>query len=137
MRYVLSFLAVAMMMALVLSGPVRAQSAEIEATIGAQIDAFKQDDVNRAFGYASPTIQNMFRTPENFGTMVQRGYPMVWRPAELRFLELREIAGATWQKVQITDAKGQVHILDYQMVAGENGWKINGVQLLESAGIAA
>ncbi|WP_170386045.1 DUF4864 domain-containing protein [Ruegeria atlantica] len=107
-----------------------AQSAEIEANISAQIQAFKADDFDTAFTFASPNIQRLFQTPENFGVMVKRGYPMVWRPADIRFLELREVAGALWQKVMITDGAGRVHILDYQMVALENGWKINGVQLL-------
>ena len=33
-------------------------------------------------------------------------------------------------EVMVVDANGRVHILDYQMVQLENGWKINGVQLL-------
>lgn len=114
-----------------------AQNAEIEANIAAQIQAFKADDFATAFTFASPNIQNLFRTPENFGAMVRNGYPMVWRPADVRFLELREIAGALWQKVMITDGDGRVHILDYQMVQQENGWKINGVQLLNNADPAA
>ena len=114
-----------------------AQSAEIEANIAAQIQAFKADDFATAFTFASPNIQRLFQTPENFGVMVKRGYPMVWRPADVRFLELREVAGALWQKVMITDSGGRVHILDYQMVPLDNGWKINGVQLLGNADPAA
>ena len=107
-----------------------AQETEIEANIGAQINAFKADDFVTAFTYASPNIQKLFRTPENFGAMVRNGYAMVWRPAEIRFLELRQISGFWWQKVMVVYANGRVHILDYQMVQLENGWKINGVQLL-------
>ncbi len=106
------------------------QNAEIEANIAAQIQAFKADDFATAFTFASPNIQRLFGTPENFGVMVRRGYPMVWRPADVRFLELREINGALWQKVMVTDNDGRVHILDYQMIQQDNGWKINGVQLL-------
>ncbi|WP_170332236.1 DUF4864 domain-containing protein [Ruegeria arenilitoris] len=114
-----------------------AQNAEIEANITAQIQAFKADDFSTAFTFASPNIQRLFGTPENFGVMVRRGYPMVWRPADVRFLELREVAGALWQKVMITDSDGRVHILDYQMVQQESGWKINGVQLLGNSDPAA
>ncbi len=114
-----------------------AQNAEIEANIAAQIQAFKADDFDTAFTFASPNIQRLFRNPENFGAMVRNGYPMVWRPADLRFLELREVAGLQWQKVMIVDGNGRVHILDYQMVQMENGWKINGVQLLGTSDPAA
>ncbi|WP_164659528.1 DUF4864 domain-containing protein [Tropicibacter sp. Alg240-R139] len=127
----------AVALTLALASPLPAQEVEIESQIRSQILAFKADDFVTAFGFASPTIQNLFRTPENFGVMVRRGYPMVWRPGEVRFLELREIAGYQWQKVMITDGDGSVHILDYQMVNEEGVWKINGVQILDAGGETA
>lgn len=104
----------------------------ITRTIERQLDAFMRDDFAAAFEFASPAIQGLFRTPENFGLMVQTGYPMVWRHASVRYLDLREEAGALWQRVEITDAAGRVHLLDYQMVRGANGWRINGVQVLRA-----
>ncbi|MCD1626066.1 MAG: DUF4864 domain-containing protein [Paracoccaceae bacterium] len=117
--------------------PATAQDRGIEDTIGQQLEAFKTDDVGTAFGFASPLIKNIFRTPENFGAMVQQGYPMVWRPGEVTFLEQREIAGAIWQKVRIIDGTGRVHILDYQMIQSPDGWQINGVQLLREPEVSA
>lgn len=116
---------------------VHAQEAEIAENIGAQIKAFEADDFAKAFTYASPNIQQLFGTPDNFGAMVRNGYPMVWRPAEVRFLELREVAGLLWQKVMIVDGAGQVHLLDYQMIRQGGDWKINGVQILGAADPAA
>ena len=109
----------------------------IEATIGAQIEAFKVDDFAEAFTYASPNIQGMFGSHERFGQMVQNGYPMVWRPGEVHFLELRDIAGNLWQRVQIFDQSGGRHVLDYQMIQTPDGWRINGVQLLPVPGVNA
>lgn len=131
-----------MMAALVLvlmlgSAPARAQERGIEQTITQQLEAFKADDFGAAFDFASPNIKNIFRTPENFGAMVRQGYPMVWRPGEVTYLEQREIAGAIWQKVQIVDGEGRVHILDYQMIQTTEGWQINGVQLLKQPDVAA
>lgn len=114
-------------------GKASAGDVEIKETIGAQMDAFLVGDIVRAFDYASPTIQRLFRTPENFGGMVRDGYPMVWRPSDVQYLELRDISGSLWQKVMVTDTLGNIHLLDYQMVELENGWKINAVQLLDSA----
>lgn len=111
--------------------------AGIQNTIKSQIEAFQADDFERAFGFASPGIRTLFQSPDNFGAMVRNGYPMVWRPAEVKFLELREIAGFQWQKVLVRDSKGVVHILDYQMVEFDNVWKINGVQILDAPGAAA
>lgn len=109
---------------------------EIEAVIGDQLDAFEAQDVDRAFSHASPTIRGMFGSPEVFGLMVRRGYPMVWQPGEVTYLDLAEIGGALWQRVEIIDRAGQRHYLGYQMIPGESGWKIGGVQLLEAPDIS-
>ncbi|MDJ1015043.1 MAG: DUF4864 domain-containing protein [Paracoccaceae bacterium] len=109
----------------------------IEGTIQSQIDAFLVDDFVTAFTFASPNIQGMFGSPERFGSMVRSGYPMVWRPGEVRFLELRDVGGQLWQKVMIRDQQGQLHVLDYQMVQSEGLWKINGVQVLRAPGVGA
>ncbi len=121
-------------LALGLAGPAPAQEAEIRAVIDRQIAAFRAEDVERAFTYASPGIRRLFGTPENFGAMVKGGYPMVWRPGELRFLELREVAGQLWQKVLLRDRAGALHLLDYQMIETGAGWKINAVQILKMPG---
>ena len=109
----------------------------IEATIGAQIDAFLIDDFAEAFTYASPMIQGMFGTSDRFGQMVQNGYPMVWRPGDVEYLELRDVAGALWQRVMIRDRLGGVHMLDYQMIQVGGDWRINGVQLLRAPDVGA
>ena len=114
-----------------------AQEAEIEGTITQQFDAFKADDFDKAFEFASPDLQMMFRSPENFKRMVTTGYPMVWHPAEVTYLELREISGALWQKVQIIDQKGFTHLLDYQMVNTDAGWRIAAVQILDAPAVTA
>ena len=111
-----------------------AQKEPITDVIGAQIEAFQSDDMGAAFGFASPNIRALFGTPERFATMVEQGYPMVWRPADVRYLELREVAGNLWQRVMVTDDSGGIHMLDYQMIETETGWKINAVQLLKAPG---
>ncbi len=123
--------------ALLLGLPPAAQEAPIRSTIQSQIDAFLRDDFAAAFDYASPTIQMLFGSPENFGRMVQQGYPMVHRPADVKMLDLREVGGRLWQRVLITDQQGRRHVLDYQMIETPEGWQINGVQLLPSSDATA
>ncbi|MBV7378205.1 DUF4864 domain-containing protein [Maritimibacter dapengensis] len=107
----------------------------IQGVISDQFDAFLDEDVNTAWTYASPTIQMLFRTPENFGAMVRNGYPMVWAPTETKFLELRDEDGVPWQRVQVRDAAGQYHVLDYKMVETPDGWLIDAVEFIESIGV--
>lgn len=128
----MSRLILSLLLVLALSAPARADGDAIARVIGGQLDAFRADDFDTAFDYASPSIREIFRTPQGFGAMVRGGYPMVWRPGAVRYLELREIAGALWQRVEITDAEGGVHLLDYQMIQMPDGWRINAVQLLKA-----
>ena len=120
-----------------LTGAVWAQSDEIEGVITSQIEAFKADDFVTAFTFASPSIQGLFGDPGTFGRMVRGGYPMVWRPAEVTYLDLREVEGDFFQKVRIVDGAGAVHFLMYQMVRVGADFRINGVQLLKNAGTSA
>lgn len=120
-----------------LAGPVAAQDAAIRQTIESQLDAFRAHDTTRAFSYASPMIKGIFGTPDNFGAMVEQGYPMVWQPGPAQMLELRNVAGNLWQRVMITDGAGQSYLLDYMMVETAEGWQINAVQLLPQQGVGA
>ena len=115
----------------------KAQETEIQGVIGSQIEAFKADDFATAFTFASPAIRGIFQSADNFGRMVAHGYPMVWRPADVQYLDLTDNAGVLAQRVLITDGKGVAHLLEYRMIQTENGWKINGVSILESAAVAA
>lgn len=124
-RVLLSMTAALFVLPLPLLGQDRGTIPEV---IRGQIAAFEESDVAAAFAYASPTIRGMFGTPERFGRMVESGYPMVWRPAEVRFLEQREESGLLFQRVMIRDAAGVLHVLEYQMVPDGESWLINGVR---------
>ncbi len=127
----------ALVIAVGLAGPAPAQQAEIEGVIRHQLDAFLADDFATAFTYASPAIKRIFQNPSRFGSMVRQGYPMVWRPADITFLELEERGAAMVQKVLIRDEEGALHVLAYQMIPTQDGWQINGVQLLQAPELAA
>ena len=110
---------------------------EVTAVIQSQIEAFLADDFATAFTFASPGIKEMFGSSDRFGLMVREGYPMVWRPAEVQYLELRTEGGYTAQRVLITDQNGASHILEYQMIPAGDGWQIAGVRILRAAGVGA
>lgn len=123
--------------ALAMSAPLAANETAIQSTISEQISAFQVDDFESAFRFASPSIKTMFGSPENFGTMVRQGYPMVWRPAKIEYLGLRSMNGQMIQHVLITDQSGALHTLAYVMEQTSAGWQINGVQLLKEPQVGA
>ena len=65
-----------------------ADRAAIREVIQSQVDAFQRDDGPAAFGYASPSIQGMFGSPDIFMDMVRQGYQPVYRPRAFDFRAL-------------------------------------------------
>lgn len=124
-------LALALMLPLLLSLPrtALAERSAVEQVIRNQIAAFQADDFATAFSFASPNIRRLFGTSQNFGTMVQRGYPMVWRPTALAFLDHQKQEGGAVQRIEVQDKSGKRHQLDYLMVETDQGWRIDGVFL--------
>lgn len=110
---------------------------EMQAIIDRQLEAFQKDDFAAAMEFASPGIKRYFGTPEIFGRMVTQGYPMVWRPGAVQYLEDRIEGGVHFQRVMITDQQGRVHVLDYRMTETPDGWRINGVTILDSGDFSA
>jgi len=99
----------------------------IRAVIEAQLAAFSQDDAERAFSFASDSIQKMFGTPENFMNMVQTSYAVVYRPASVLFLESERLAEEIVQAVQMSDGGGQMWLAIYRMQRQpDNSWRIGG-----------
>ncbi|HEU0221722.1 MAG TPA: DUF4864 domain-containing protein [Paracoccaceae bacterium] len=113
------------------------REAGIQSIIRQQIAAFRANDLERAFSFASPDIRAMFGNAQNFGRMVQQGYPMVWRPDDVRMGELSEQAGRLVQAVILRDATGALFIADYEMIEVGGAWRIDGVRIrrFEEAGI--
>ncbi|MGY3437635.1 MULTISPECIES: DUF4864 domain-containing protein [unclassified Marinovum] len=135
-RFVMVACAVVLMAFPALGQEAQPKNPDIEAVIGNQLDAFEANDVARAFTFASPTIKGIFGTAENFGVMVQRGYPMVMAPGAVTYLDLADIGGDLWQRVEIIDQAGKRHYLGYKMEAGDGGWTIGGVQFLPAPDVA-
>lgn len=134
--------AFALAVSIAFAGPAAAQEVvapnpDIEAAIAGQFDAFRAGAVDEAWRFASPNIQGLFGSPENFARMVEQGYPMVWQPGAVDFIDLQSFGGLLVQRVQVIDAEGRAHYLGYQMVETESGWRINGVQVLSAPDVAA
>lgn len=130
-------LAVGIVIGCFVNAPANAQDAAIEGVIQSQLDAFQQDDFATAFTFASPTIRGMFGTADRFGMMVRNGYPMVWRPEVVDFLEMKERGPLRYQSVLIQGADGVPHVLEYEMIQVEGDWKINGVRFLRAPFVGA
>jgi len=100
---------------------------EIRRIIQDQVDAFRRDDGDAAFGLASPDIQRMFGSSEIFMDMVRQGYRPVYRPRVFDSEEIVELHGQPTQKVRVIGPDGRPVTAFYPMVQLPDGtWRING-----------
>lgn len=121
-----AFLLVAVVLFCALPGSAD-DGAEIGALIRDQFAAFAERDAEKAYSYASPMIQTMFRTPENFARMVEGGYPMIWSAEDVDLLGLREEGGRLMQRLSVKGPDGGRYYFDYEMIRVDGQWRINGV----------
>jgi hypothetical protein len=48
--------------------------------------------------------------------MVEAGYPMVWTPGQVEFIDLQTLGSIIVQRVEVIDQAGTAHYLGYQMI---------------------
>lgn len=106
----------------------------IQDVITRQIDAFRHDDAQAAFAFASPGIQTQSGTPDRFLDMVRRAYPAVHRPRAMEFTGLRLGEGGIVQEVELVGPDGALQLALYAMERDAAGaWRISGCVLVPSA----
>ncbi len=97
-----------------------ADAQDIRATIQAQLAAFRADDAELAFSYATPGIRAHFVVADYFMAMVRGSYPVVYRPETVGFLLAQVIDGAVIQRVRMTDRHGAAWLAIYRMQQQQN-----------------
>ena len=108
-----------------------ADGAAIRGVISSQMAAFGRDDGPGAFAFASPGIQAMFGSPENFMAMVRAGYQPVYRPRDVAFRELVHVGDTLVQPVEVIGPDGVAVLALYAMERQADGsWRIAGCQLV-------
>lgn len=100
---------------------------EIKSIVNQQLEAFKNDDFEKAYSFASPTIRKMFSSPEVFRKMVIGGYQAVYRPQSIKIGSVEIIKGVATLKVYLVDPNGEFVTANYLMEQQEDGeWLIGG-----------
>ena len=112
-------------------GVIEIDAQAIRQVVSAQLDAFRRDDWEEAFGFASPSVQRQFGGPDQFRAMVIAGYQPVYRPRETRFGEIINFQGRPAQQVHVIGPDGIPVLAIYPMERQKDGvWRIAGCFLL-------
>jgi len=115
------------------AGPVDVKPAElptedvanIRNIILRQLNAFRDDDAEKAFSYAAPEIRRIFKTPEMFLHMVRKSYQSVYRPQSFAFKTIKRIDGNIVQPLAVVGPSGVSETALYIMEQHPDGsWKI-------------
>jgi len=99
-----------------------------------QLEAFRRDDYDTAYTFASEEIQAQFDR-QGFEVMVRRGYPEIARSTFAAVMKT-ELApdGSAYVTIKIRGANGQTVEALYELV-WQGAWKINGVATRPDTGI--
>ena len=110
------------------------ESEMVRNTISSQIEAFKENNIEKAFTFAAPNIQAQFSNPEVFGLMVKNGYPIIWRPKSFKFTKFQDLGNKSIQRVLFQSYNGSLETYDYILEKHDDLWKIAGVLTINLAG---
>lgn len=110
---------------------------QAQQVIRAQLAAFAADDAEAAFSHATPAVRQRFGSAERFVGMVRQGYPMVYRPASVAFMEATDEDGDVLQGVSIVDAAGRTWDVTYRLQRGpDRRWRIAGCRAEPGSGLS-
>ena len=108
-----------------------ADAAAIQQVIQGQMNAFKADDWNAAFAFASPGIQTKFENAQVFSQLVTQAYQPVYRPRDVEFRELKASEFGPMQEVHVVGPDGLNYLAYYTMEKQADGtWRISGCYLV-------
>ena len=110
-----------------------ADAAAIQQVIQGQMNAFKIDDWNAAFAYASPSIQTKFESPQVFSQLVTQAYQPVYRPRGVEFRTVKASEFGPTQEVFVVGPDGLSYLAYYTMEKQLDGtWRISGCFLVRT-----
>jgi len=110
------------------------ESEMVRNTISLQIEAFKENNIEKAYTFAAPNIQGQFPNPEVFGLMVRNGYPIIWRPRSFKFTKFQDLGNKFIQRILFQSYDGRLETYDYILEKYDDLWKIAGVLTINLAG---
>lgn len=112
-----------------------AQEKSVRTIVQAQLAALAKDDAVKAFSFAAPNVRQAVGSAAAFLAMVQRGYPVIYRPASVAFLKPEGKDDQVIQRVQMVDASGDAWLAIYSLqLQKDKTWRITGCNVVPNKG---
>ncbi len=103
---------------------------EVQNVVQLQLEAFRKNDFNTAYGFAHSGIKRQFTVPQ-FEQMVRGGFPAMLKPGAAEFAEVRKEGEIAEVQVILTDEKGSRIGFQYLLEKDNGSWRIVGVVPIE------
>jgi len=108
---------------------------DVIGVLKSQIEAFRRDDGQTAFSFASPDVQDQYGTAATFLNRFSTAYKAVYRPQSVTFLNLAYSRGRLVQRVLLLGPDGNAVIALFPMVQMIDGtWRMDGCVLVPATG---
>lgn len=110
-----------------------------QGIITGQIEAFRADDGETAYGFAAPMIRRIFPNPEMFMGMVRKSYQPVYRPQSYKFGDAGfSASGRPIQRLMLVGPDGLTYEAIYTFEQQPDGtWQINGCAIVRAPELGA
>lgn len=109
---------------------------ELTGIVDAQLAAFRANNYNKAFSFASTDLQSLF-SPDEFEAMVKKTYPVIAHSASAEYGTTFDTGTEAVVNVRVQDADKKSVEYQYLFKKEEGGWKIGGVTEVKTAGLSA
>ncbi|HEX3817158.1 MAG TPA: DUF4864 domain-containing protein [Chthoniobacterales bacterium] len=104
---------------------------ELFAAVNRQLSALSADDFGSAYRHAASVVQQKFSLPQ-FESMIRRDFSSMTQARRVEFGAVQVADAGALVQVFLTTPDGVVHGYLYSFTAEHDGWKIDGVQPLET-----
>lgn len=105
----------------------------VQSTITQQLDALRQADGERAFAFASPSVQRRYGSAETFLIILKKSHRDLISARSVKFMTAEQSSsGSVLQQVMVTNRNGHLGMFIYQLEPQKDGtWRISGCAALE------
>ncbi len=109
------------------------EAQKVREVIVAQVAALAEDDAERAFETATPSVRAAIGSSWRFLAMVRGAYPMVYRPNSMSFHKPEKEGASVLQLVEIKDSESKSWLAVFQLEQQpDQSWRISGCAVAEN-----
>jgi len=114
--------------------PVPEEEAQrVRSIIVTQLQAFADDDADRAFEATTPGVREAIGSAGHFLALVRGAYPMIYHPASIKFMQPELRGNAVLQLAEIVDGEGKSWLALFALEQQPDAsWRISGCVVAEN-----